>query len=118
MMSALGQKQTFHEIETMSALPPKADIGTQSWNVRFVPKADIRAASILLKSQSSARAIGTTLVDDSRCGRFLFDRFCDPQHRNLPINLALAEMGDDHGRETPPRKSVVVLSISGWPLAE
>src|SRR6516164_6409552 len=23
----------------MSALPPKADIGTQSWNVRFVPKA-------------------------------------------------------------------------------
>src|SRR5215469_1441208 len=26
----------------MSALPPKADIATQSWNVRFVPKADIR----------------------------------------------------------------------------
>src|SRR3974390_3312421 len=26
----------------MSALPPKADIGTQSRNVRFVPKADIR----------------------------------------------------------------------------
>src|SRR5215470_32998 len=25
----------------MSALPPKADIGTQSWNVRFVPIADI-----------------------------------------------------------------------------
>src|SRR5262249_3396152 len=87
-------------------------------DVRFGSKADIRAASILLKSQSSARAIGTTLVDDSRCGRFLFDRFCDPQHRNLPINLALAEMGNDHGRETPPRKSVVVLSISRWPLAE
>src|SRR6516165_5198567 len=29
----------------MSALPPKADIGTQSWNVRFVPKADIGAAT-------------------------------------------------------------------------
>ena len=28
----------------MSALPPKADIGTQSWNVRFVPIADIQAA--------------------------------------------------------------------------
>src|SRR5215471_5705123 len=27
----------------MSALPPKADIGTQSVNVRFVPKADIVA---------------------------------------------------------------------------
>jgi len=25
----------------MSAIPPKADIGTQSRNVRFVPKADI-----------------------------------------------------------------------------
>jgi hypothetical protein len=25
----------------MSVLPPKADIGTQSRNVRFVPKADI-----------------------------------------------------------------------------
>ena len=28
----------------MSALPPKADIGTQSRNVRFVPKADNVAA--------------------------------------------------------------------------
>jgi hypothetical protein len=25
----------------MSALPPKADIAGQQWNVRFVPKADI-----------------------------------------------------------------------------
>ena len=28
----------------MSALPPKADIGTHSRNVRFVPKADIQTA--------------------------------------------------------------------------
>ena len=40
-MSALGQKRTSKSVEGMSALPPKADIGTQSWNVRFVPKADI-----------------------------------------------------------------------------
>src|SRR5262249_59013740 len=39
-MSALGQKQTFREVETMSALPPKADIETQLRDVRFVPKAD------------------------------------------------------------------------------
>ena len=39
-MSALGQKQTFSDVRPMSALPPKADIGTQSGNVRFVPKAD------------------------------------------------------------------------------
>jgi len=29
----------------MSALPPKADIGTQSRNVRFVPEADILRGS-------------------------------------------------------------------------
>jgi hypothetical protein len=40
-MSALGQKQTLIRLLYMSALPPKADIGTQSRNVRFVPKADI-----------------------------------------------------------------------------
>src|SRR5215472_4640577 len=28
----------------MSALPPKADIGTQSWDVHFVPDADICSA--------------------------------------------------------------------------
>jgi len=26
LMSALGQKQTFHSVRAMSALPPKADI--------------------------------------------------------------------------------------------
>src|SRR5262249_54219901 len=40
-MSALGQKQTSRHLQPMSALPPKADIGTQPRNVRFVPKADI-----------------------------------------------------------------------------
>jgi hypothetical protein len=36
-MSALGQKQTFGIVQSMSALPPKADIGTYSRNVCFVP---------------------------------------------------------------------------------
>jgi hypothetical protein len=40
LMSALGQKQTLADVRVTSALPPKADIGTQPWNVRFVPKAD------------------------------------------------------------------------------
>src|SRR6516165_7756130 len=39
-MSALGQKRTLQCILVMSALPPKADIGTQPRNVRFVPTAD------------------------------------------------------------------------------
>ena len=44
-MSALGHKQTLEHVRIMSALPPKADIGTQSRNVRFVPKADILRCS-------------------------------------------------------------------------
>ena len=37
-MSAMGQKQTSAHVRVMSALPPKADIGTQPRDVRFVPK--------------------------------------------------------------------------------
>jgi len=33
------------DIVKMSALPPKADIGTQPRNVRFVPKADMNLAT-------------------------------------------------------------------------
>src|SRR5262249_12409576 len=48
-MSALGQKRTFTHLQPMSALPPRADIGTQACDVRFVPKADIcRAANSTL----------------------------------------------------------------------
>ena len=39
-MSALGQKQTSRHLQTMSALPPKADITDRRRHVRFVPKAD------------------------------------------------------------------------------
>jgi len=54
-MSALGQKQTFECVRAMSALPPRADIGVQSRNVRFVPKADMNA-------------VRTRLIDfESRC---------------------------------------------------
>src|SRR5262249_52446537 len=37
-MSALGQKRTSRHVRAMSALPPKADIETQSRDVCFVPK--------------------------------------------------------------------------------
>jgi hypothetical protein len=39
-MSALGQKQKSAHVSVMSALPPKADIGTKLRDVRFVPEAD------------------------------------------------------------------------------
>ena len=56
-MSALGQKQTSRHLQPMSALPPIADIGTQSWNVRFVPKDICGAANCTLFDH----LIGTSL---------------------------------------------------------
>ena len=47
----------------MSALPPKADIGTQSWNVRFVPKADI-----LRCGKERRYSITSSARDSSDCG--------------------------------------------------
>src|SRR5215469_2917845 len=41
VMSGLSQKQTSRHLQPMSALPPKADIGTKPRDVGFVPKADI-----------------------------------------------------------------------------
>jgi hypothetical protein len=41
----------------MSALPPKADIGTESWNVRFVPKADILRRSKMMPYSITSSAI-------------------------------------------------------------
>jgi len=46
-MSALGQKQTLRSVGSMSALSPKADIEERHLVVRFVPKADMAATSIL-----------------------------------------------------------------------
>jgi hypothetical protein len=46
LMSALGQKQTWQHILLMSALPPKADMGTQPRDVRFVPIADIVTCTV------------------------------------------------------------------------
>src|SRR6516225_3596920 len=44
-MSALGHKRTFGLRNAMSALPPKADIGGVSSDVRYVPKADMRTVA-------------------------------------------------------------------------
>src|SRR5262249_9481102 len=55
VMSALSQKRTLQCVPAMSALPPKADIGTGSWNVRFVPKADICSAAKSITIRSHRR---------------------------------------------------------------
>jgi hypothetical protein len=53
----------------MSALPPIADIGTQWWNVRFVPKADI---SIQLQARLLTRP--PNWVGHPACGEQLLWR--------------------------------------------
>ena len=70
VMTALGQKRTLEHVRVMSALPPKADIGTQSVNVRFVPGADKvhRGKGSLLD-----HLVGTK---DKRLGKGDTDRFC------------------------------------------
>jgi hypothetical protein len=58
-MSALGQKRTFGEDETMSALPPKADMDQDGRDVRFVPIADIGTKNVRrLGSQGKIRRVG------------------------------------------------------------
>src|SRR5262249_62424015 len=52
-MSALGQKRTFTHLRLMSVLPPIADIDRARWDVRFVPKADIRTANTLREASYS-----------------------------------------------------------------
>ena len=60
LTSALGQKQTSEVVQSISALPPKADIGTQPRDVRFVPKATYA---------SDIRTTGRHLFDHHICGR-------------------------------------------------
>ena len=55
----------------MSALPPKADIGTQSRDVRFVPKADIRP---LIRSTRRHAPETSREIDDKLKLRRLLDR--------------------------------------------
>src|SRR6516225_251199 len=79
-------------VRVMSALLPKADVGTQSWNVRFVPKADIlhcgrnwHLFDNLVGGGKQRRAIlaVTTpvlaaLVDETRTVPIVFVRVSDP----------------------------------------
>jgi hypothetical protein len=43
-MSALGHKRTFTPQKIMAVFLPKADMCGATWNVRFVPEADIGCA--------------------------------------------------------------------------
>jgi hypothetical protein len=76
----------------MSALPPKADIGERSWDVRFVPIADIAHYSIT----SPARAHGQhkTLPFQGIKSRFARSRLLGPSSGDgailIPDYIAIA----------------------------
>src|SRR5262249_28266666 len=60
----IGSISTFRNVRPMSALPPKADIGTQPRDVRFVPKADIlhceKERGYSITSSARERSVGGT----------------------------------------------------------
>jgi hypothetical protein len=76
LMSALGQKRTSEHVQSMSALPPKADMEQHGRNVRFVPKADILHCGIerrySITSSARTRSVGGT-----------------PRERNYPRKFVL-----------------------------
>src|SRR5215469_12645051 len=65
-LSALGQKRTSKHVRVMSALPPKADIGTQSRNVRFVPNADYQRS---ISPNTMSRELSIAGTSASMCPR-------------------------------------------------
>jgi hypothetical protein len=78
-MSALGQKRTSRRVYGMSALPPKADMGTQSRDVRFVPKSDIAS---LDRSPRRRRRLGDYSRKDAKsCDAIPAKRFLAPPIR-------------------------------------
>jgi hypothetical protein len=52
-MSALGHKRTLRLVHSMSASPPKADIGWMCCEVRFVPIADMLVSSAFKAAKSN-----------------------------------------------------------------
>src|SRR5690242_15698092 len=56
--SGMGQKRTWRSENAMSALPPKADIGSTFQDVRFVPIADI--GETFTQCRKHSKAVGTT----------------------------------------------------------
>src|SRR5262249_8215203 len=61
LMSLRGKKRTSQHVPAMSALPPKADIGTHSRDVCFVPKEFCAAAKNVVIRSPRRRAQGMTL---------------------------------------------------------
>src|SRR5262249_15352833 len=99
-MSALGQKQTSAHVRVMSALTPKADIETQSCDVRFVPIADIYRTEIFWFIASPPCA-SLRRVSPTGCG--LRGCFVRPTQSNFRDAIpAIAQAPREPPRSGPP----------------
>jgi hypothetical protein len=70
----------------MSALPPKADIGTQLWNVRFVPKADIKRFRSGAYPQSSLLASSAPFARASSLAQAICEWTRPPSPQSVPAS--------------------------------
>src|SRR5215469_3878832 len=97
----------------MSALPPKADIGTRSRNVRFVPKADSCTATIKARCR-------TGIADSADVSST--QRSLHPVARQWQFSDALASrIGEcirDRGNRRPLRTFTSTQRFLGWPVDE
>src|SRR5262249_54848675 len=121
---ALGQKQTLGHLRAMSALPPKADIGTQSLNVRFVPKADIRRSRAPTRSGPQQIQISLEISDTcpSRHRRkSMHDCFCVASWllvgRQIKLDTQISETcADRHAKVvTTAAEADGMLHVTGSP---
>src|SRR6516162_1011477 len=82
-MSAQGEKRTSRQVRAMSALSPKADIGTQPRNVRFVPKADIglslsTGSTAVVQKKQNGHVFEQSLCSPTASWRCQSRAFCEP----------------------------------------
>jgi len=85
-ISAMGQKRTSEDVQSMSVLPPKADIGTHSRDVCLVPKADIASVNHL---------VGALLQEQRHVQPKSFRSFkIDRHHESLERMSALPPIAD------------------------
>ena len=107
LMSALGQKQTSRRIRAMSALPPKADIGTHPRNVRFAPNGDILGDRIAHITPSRASA-----SEDVECLNLRPLRWPTAIRKGAPnATCVLIEAVKPHALNFPLQR-IVVASVS------
>jgi hypothetical protein len=91
----------------MSALPPKADIGTQPLNVRFVPKADITSGLIdyfigaaeQRRRHGEAEHSGSLRIDDQQKQTCVRDRDQDRTFGDVCVTSAIARPEFDRQKE-------------------